>query len=310
MTRTGDAVLITGAGTGFGLASALRLARRGFRVFATVPDPAQEEGVAAAAAAAGVRVHVLPLDVTDPDSITRAVSAVVEQAGGIYALVNNAGLGLRGFFEDLADDEIRHLFAVNVFGAMAVTRQVLPHLRRARRGRLVFLSSAGGRIGDMTLSGYCSTKFALEGLGESLLLELAPLGIFVSLIEPGVAMTPHFTVNRGWARSAVDPSSPYYGWFVRHERMVDDLLRAGRITADDVGAAVERALTARRPRLRYVVGRGARLMIALHRYLPAETFARLYARFAVRMVTHPRPEAGAGEALDESITRVEAKGNG
>jgi NAD(P)-dependent dehydrogenase (short-subunit alcohol dehydrogenase family) len=306
MTPARDAVLITGAGTGFGLAAALRLARRRFRVFATVPDPSQEAGVAAAAAAARVHVDVLRLDVTDTASIEQAVSAVVAQTGGIYALVNNAGVGLRGFFEDLADDEIRRLFAVNVFGAMAVTRQVLPHLRRARRGRLVFVSSAGGRIGDMTLSAYCSTKFALEGLGESLLLELAPLGICVSLIEPGVAMTPHFTVNRGWARAAVDPARPYYRWFVRHERMVDDLLRARRITAEDVATAIERAITARRPQLRYVVGRGARLMIALQRYLPAETFARLYSHQVVRMVTRPRPE----ESSPAVSSPIEAKGNG
>jgi NAD(P)-dependent dehydrogenase (short-subunit alcohol dehydrogenase family) len=289
-----ESVLITGAGTGFGLATALRLAARGFEVFATVPEPGQEDGVRAAAAEAGVRVEVLRLDVRDSQSVESAVAATIERSGGLYAIVNNAGLGLRGFFEDLADDEIRGLFDVNVFGAMAVTRAALPHFRRARRGRVVFVSSAGGRIGAMSLSGYCAAKFAIEGLAESLAIEVAPLGISVSLVEPGLVLTPHFTVNRGRARAALDPARPYYRWFVRHEAMVDEVLRARHIVPEDVGRAIELALTARRPRLRYVVGTGARLMVALKRYLPDELFARLYQAQVVRMVTRP------GRASDDS----------
>jgi NAD(P)-dependent dehydrogenase (short-subunit alcohol dehydrogenase family) len=298
MSDATRSVLITGAGTGFGLATALRLAGSGFAVFATVPDLAQEEGVHAAAADAGVKLQVLPLDVTDEATITRAVSTVAERAGGIFAVVNNAGLGLRGFFEDLAEDEIRRLFGVNVFGAMAVTRAALPHMRAARGGRVVLLSSAAGRLGAMSLSGYCAGKFALEGLGECLALELAPFGISVSLVEPGLVMTPHFTVNRGRARAALDPQSPYHRYFARHERVVDDILRAGRITTEDVARAVERALRDRRPRLRYVVGTGARAMVALQRLLPAELFARLYARNAVRLVTSPERAPGAPQGLE------------
>jgi NAD(P)-dependent dehydrogenase (short-subunit alcohol dehydrogenase family) len=299
-------VLITGAGTGLGLATALRLAAGGWRVFATVPDLAQEKDVAAASTAARVRVDVLPLDVTDRKSIERAVATVLDRAGAVHAVVNNAGLGLRGFFEDLADDEIRRLFDVNVFGAMAVTRAVLPHLRAARSGRCVFVSSAGGRVAAMTLSAYCAGKFALEGLAESLAQEVGPLGISVSLIEPGPVMTPHFTVNRGRARSATDPASPYYRWFVRHESFVDGVLRAKRITPEDVARAVERALTARRPRLRYVVGPGARLLIALRRRLPGELFARLYAAQALRLVTRPGAEPQELAArLDEPVRALQ-----
>jgi NAD(P)-dependent dehydrogenase (short-subunit alcohol dehydrogenase family) len=277
-------VLITGAGTGFGLETALRLGARGFDVYASVPDLAQEPAVAMAAAAKGVRLQVLPLDVTDPATIERAVAAVVERSGGVFGLVNNAGLGLRGFFEDLAEDEVRRLFDVNVFGAMAVTRAVLPHMRAAGRGRIVFVTSAGGRVAAMTLSGYCAAKFALEGAGESLSLEVAPLGISVSLIEPGLVMTPHFTVHRGRARAAVDPASPYHAWFLRHEALVDGILSKRRIASADVAAAVDKALSDRRPRLRYVVGLGARAMIALHRYLPAEPFRRVYTAQVVRRV--------------------------
>jgi NAD(P)-dependent dehydrogenase (short-subunit alcohol dehydrogenase family) len=296
MTRGagGEAVVITGAGTGLGLATALHLAGRGFRVFATVPEAAQEEAVHAAAAAAGVRLDVRRLDVTDAESVTAAMAEVAARCGGVYALVNNAGLALRGFFEDLAEDEIRRVFAVNVFGAMAATRAVLPHMRAARRGRVVFLGSVGGKLGSMTLSAYCATKFALEGLAESLLVELGGFGIHVSLIEPGLVVTPLLTVNRGRARAAIDPASPYHRWFVRHEALADDLARTSGITPHDVARAVERPLVSRRPRLRYVVGRGARLMVALQRYLPDEFFARLYARQVLRMVQRPTTGDGAG----------------
>jgi len=298
-----EGVLVTGAGTGFGLATSLRLAARGFEVFATIPEPGQEEGVQAAAAEAGVRLQVLRLDVTDGASAASAVASAAGRPGGLYAVVNNAGLGLRGFFEDLADEEIRRLFDVNVFGAMAVTRAALPHLRAARRGRIVFVSSAGGRIGAMSLSGYCAAKFALEGLAESLALEVVPFGISVSLVEPGLVMTPHFTVNRGRAHAALDPARPYYRWFVRHEAMVDEVLRARRIVPEDVARTIEQALTARRPRLRYVVGRGARLMVALKRCLPDELFARLYRAQVLRRVTRP---ARAAEEL-EGIAGVPAQ---
>lgn len=286
-----DSVLITGAGTGFGLATALQLAGRGLRVYASVPDLSQQEAVEAAARERGVSLEVLQLDVTDPQSIRSAVAAILSKSGGIYGVVNNAGLGLRGFFEDLSETEIRRLFGVNVFGVMAVTREVLPHMRAARRGRIVIISSAGGRIASMTLSAYCAGKFALEGFGESLALEVAPFGLSVCLIEPGIVMTPHFTVHRGRAAGAVDPHSPYYAWFLQHEKIVDDILRTQRITPTDVAAAVHRALTARRPRLRYAVGWRPRLLISLRRHLPGELFERVYFRQATRMVTRPRRPA-------------------
>ena len=298
-----DGVLITGAGSGFGLAAALDLAQRGFEVYASVPDLAQREAVEAAAAARGVTLRVLRLDVTDRASIEAAVSAMVAERRTIDGVVHSAGLGLRGFFEDLAESEIRHVFDVNVFGVMAVTRAVLPHMRSARRGRVVIITSAGGRIASMTLSGYCAGKFALEGFGESLALEVAPLGIAVSLIEPGLVMTPHFTLHRGRARAATDPAGFYYPWFVQHEQMVDEILRAGRVTPQDVARAVRRALTDRRPRLRYMVGRRVKLAVLLRRYLPGELFERLYSRQLARRITRPAtPARGLSELSLDAVT--------
>jgi NAD(P)-dependent dehydrogenase (short-subunit alcohol dehydrogenase family) len=286
-----DSVLITGAGMGLGLETALHLAERGFEVYASVPDLSQQGGVDTAAVDWGVSLNVLQIDVTDQASIEAAVDTIVAECGGIYGLVNNAGLGLRGFFEDLSEEEIRRLFDVNVFGTMAVTRAVLPHMRVARRGRIIMISSAAGRIAEMTISAYSASKFALEGFGEALAQEVMPFGLHVSLIEPGLVMTSHFTVNRGRARAAMDPHSSYYAWFVQHEKMVDDILRTNRITPVDTAKAVHRALTARRPKLRYVVGTGAKLFISLRRHIPGELFERVYFAQVIRRVTKPRVPA-------------------
>jgi NAD(P)-dependent dehydrogenase (short-subunit alcohol dehydrogenase family) len=296
LTGSGPSVLVTGAGSGIGLATAVRLGESGFRVFASVPVARQKDDVDAAAAARGVRVRVLELDVTDGASVAAAVQAVVRESGGVFGVVNSAGLGLRGFFEDLATAEIRRLFDVNVFGAMAVTRAVLPHMRAAGAGRIVLITSAGGRIANMTVSAYCAGKFALEGFGESLAMEVAPFGIGVSMVEPGLVMTPHFTVNRGAAAAARSVSSPFYARFMRHERMVDEILRANRITPDDVARAVHRALGEKRPRLRYAVGWRARALISLRRHLPDEAFTRFYFRQVSRLVDRPAARLRAQSA--------------
>lgn len=283
----GPVVLISGAGSGIGLASALFLGEQGFRVVATVPDLAQRADVEAVAAARGLSLQVHQLDVTDATSIQRTVDAVIQQHGAIDAVVHSAGLGLRGFFEDLSDVEIRRLFDVNVFGVMALTRAVLPHMRAARSGRVVVVGSVGGRVASMSLTGYCAGKFALEGFAESLWLEVRPFGIHVSVIEPGLVMTPHFTTHRGRAAAATDPKGPYYQWFARHEQLADNILRARWISPADVARTIHRALMASRPRMRYPVGRGARTVIFLRRVMPQRWFERLYFGRIIRLVTRP-----------------------
>jgi NAD(P)-dependent dehydrogenase (short-subunit alcohol dehydrogenase family) len=289
-----DTVLVTGSSSGFGLETSLLLAERGFRVYATVEHEHECPAVLAAASQRGIALRALRLDVTDRASIDAAVAEIAAEAGAIFGLVNNAGLGLRGCFEDLSDEEIRRVFEVNVFGVMAVTQRVLPHMRAARRGRVVTISSIGGMIASFGLAGYCATKFAMEGFGEALSLELAPFGLHSILIEPGIVNTPHWTVNRGTAAAALDPRSPYYRMFQRHEAIADRRTATARTRPLDVARAVHEALTARRPRLRYVVGRPAGLALALRRYLPDELFERLYFGFLLRQITRdgmPRPPA-------------------
>ncbi len=295
-------VLVTGAGTGLGRSTALLLAERGFRAYGTV-QAGQREDLERAALERGVEIRVIEADVTRAETVEIAVATVVEETGGLFAVVNNAGVGLRGFFEDLSEEEIRRSFDVNFFGILAVTRAALPHMRAAGEGRIVMMSSAGGRIAAMTLSGYCAGKFAVEGFSESLALETATFGVRVSIIEPGVVATPHFTLHRGRAKAALDPESPYRVWFSRHERMVDEILDTGRITPEDVARTVHRALTARRPRQRYVVGWRPKLLVALRRLLPEAWFDRLYLRESVRLVSRPDSPVEAADGPSFALSK-------
>ena len=288
-SKPGDSVLITGAAWGLGMEMTLYLAERGFRVYASMPDLSERGPLDEALSTGGLQVRVLQLDVTDRQSIDAAVKIVVEESGGIYGLVNNAGLALRGYFEDLLDEEVRRVFDVNVFGTMAVTQAVLPDMRAARRGRIVLITSIGGRIGSLAVSGYASSKFAEEGFGESLYQELSPFGIGVSMVAPSIVPTVRFGAHRGYAQHALDPDSPYHEWFLESQRLTDKLVETSPTKPIDIAKTVHKALTARRPRLRYMVGWRASLVVALRRYLPTAIFDRLYFRTVIRRVTKNQP---------------------
>ena len=274
--RAGDAVLVTGCSTGLGLETALHLAGSGFRVFATVRDDASREAVGRAAAERGVELDVVDLDLTDRDSIDAAVETVVERAGGVFGLVNNGGIGLRGAVEDSSEEEIRRVFETNVLGTVAVIQAVLPHMRAAGCGRIVTITSVGGRIPGFGVSIYCSSKFAQEGLAEGLSLELAPFGIQSIIVAPGMINTPRWAEHRGTAAGAEDTSSPYYGPFWASEAIADRIVARSPTTPGDVAVTVATALTEEQPRLRYIVGRRARLVVFLRRHLSERRFERLY----------------------------------
>jgi len=278
-------ILITGASTGLGKEMALYLAERAFTVYATVRDMAHADGLHAAADSRNVQLRVLQLDVTSKPSIDAAVQTVLNESGVIDGVINNAGIGLRGYFEDLTEQEIRDVFEANLFGVMAVTKAVLPHMRKARSGRIILISSIGGKIGSLGVSAYCSTKFAVEGFGESLALEVAPLGVNVVLIEPGIVKTERWSTNRGTAQGARDTESPYYDWFWQAEKESDNLVQRSTATAEDVAEIVHRALTVARPKLRYMVGWKAKVLTGLRNYLPGELFERLYFGLVMRRVT-------------------------
>jgi NAD(P)-dependent dehydrogenase (short-subunit alcohol dehydrogenase family) len=282
-----QSLLVTGASSGLGLATAVYLAERGFRVFATMRDLGKRAVLEAEAQRRGVTLRTLPLDVTDRESIRGAVAAVVAESGGIDGVVSNAGVQIRGYFEDTSEEEFRRIFETNFFGSVAVAREVVAQMRPAKRGRIVLVTSVAGRIPSLGLSAYSSSKAALASFGECLSLEVAPLGIHVSLVEPGIVNTEIWGTNRQVARGALDPASPYHAWFQEAEKLADGALRSASVKPQDVARVVHKALTTPRPRLRYLVGRRASMVLAARNLLPGEIFERAYARALTSRVTKP-----------------------
>jgi NAD(P)-dependent dehydrogenase (short-subunit alcohol dehydrogenase family) len=229
-----------------------------------------------AAAARGVELEVVQLDMTDAASIRRAVGEIVAANTTIYGLVNNGGIGLRGCLEDTTDEEVRQLFETNVVGTVAVTRAVLPHMRAAGRGRIVTITSVGGRISAFGVGLYCASKFAQEGLTEALWQEVGHFGIKAVIVEPGIIKTERWGIHRGEAGGASNPASPYYRLFRASEAAADRLVERSKTQPADVASTVYEALTSANPKLRYVVGRPAAVVIKLRRYLPERFFERVY----------------------------------
>src|SRR5262245_27776668 len=220
-----DVAIVTGASRGFGLLASIELAKAGLRVFPTMRDPLKRARLDDAATAAGLPAFdVIRLDVTEQASIDSAMAEVNGKAGRIDVLVNNAGFGMAGFLEDLAIAELREQFETNFFGLVAMCKAVAPGMRERRRGRIINISSIGGRVATPGLSAYCSSKFAVEGFSESLRLELLPYGVHVVLVEPGTFKTDIFDKNRRVAKGALNEASPYYSRTRQLERAVDKIL--------------------------------------------------------------------------------------
>jgi NAD(P)-dependent dehydrogenase (short-subunit alcohol dehydrogenase family) len=273
-------VLITGASTGIGEATALKLDEAGFRVFAGVRKP--EDGEQLKAKASDRLSVVQPLDVTDTDSIASALAQVESELGGepLRGIVNNAGIGSGGPLEAIDLDEFRKSLEVNTVGALAVTQVFLP-LLRSSRGRIVNMSSIGGRLAQPFAGPYIASKFALEGVNDVLRRELIPWGIDVIAIEPGTIATPIWEKSSGKAEELLAGMTPeqreLYG--KRAEKMAKVLARQTKRGAppSKVADAVQHALTAKRPRTRYLIG-DAHMLIALKWLLPTRLLDRLLYR--------------------------------
>ena len=271
-------VLITGASTGIGRATALRMSRAGWKVLAGVRSG--QVGEELAAQAPGGPIEPLRLDVTSEEQIAAARASV--DAGGsgrLDALVNNAGVGAGGPMETLTTEELRAQFEVNVFGPMALTRELLPALRRAQ-GRIVFVSSIGGKVVLPYTAPYGASKHAIEAIADSLRVELAGSKIQVALIEPGSVSTPIWDKSRDEAsRLQIPPElEPVYGEVVeKMGRVLEETAKRG-VAPDVVAAVIERALGARRMKARYLVGRDARMMLTMRRVLPDLWFDRMVRR--------------------------------
>jgi NAD(P)-dependent dehydrogenase (short-subunit alcohol dehydrogenase family) len=269
-----QAIVVTGASSGIGAATAKLLAAKGFRVFAGVRD----DVAARELEAAHPQITMLRLDVTDAASIAAAATRVRDADVVLRGLVNNAGISVAGPLEMLPIDELRRQYEVNVFGQVAVTQAFLPMLRESH-GRIVFVGSIAGRLAPPMVGAYSSSKFALRGLTDSLRIELIPAGIDVALIEPGAVKTPIWQKGRDakdlmFERIGAHPSADYYAKAI--ERIVAITHRAERDGLDPgaVAAAILDALTSPRARARYVLGREAQIQ-AIIAWLPPRLRDRL-----------------------------------
>jgi NAD(P)-dependent dehydrogenase (short-subunit alcohol dehydrogenase family) len=262
------AVVITGASTGIGKATALRLSQAGFTVFACVRRETH-----AAVLQQEMNVKTLLLDVTNETQIREAAETVRERVGdnGLAGLVNNAGLAVAGPLEFLPVSEVRKQFETNVFGQLAVTQAFLPLLRRGS-GRVVMMSSVSGRVASPMTGPYASSKFALEGLSDSLRRELAPWKLHVAIIEPGRVITPIWEKSLQAANKSLENLAPeanrLYAPLIASTRASGARAIKEGIASDEVAKAVLHALVAERPKTRYVVGPDARLGSLLARLLP------------------------------------------
>jgi NAD(P)-dependent dehydrogenase (short-subunit alcohol dehydrogenase family) len=264
--------LITGASSGFGLLTTVTLARRGWRVLATMRDLNRRERLETAARGACVldRIEFHLLDVTSPDQIAAIAASLAERP--LNAILNNAGFALPGFAEDVTDAELRRQLDTNFFGAASVTRAFLPQFRRQGFGHIVMVTSISGRIAFPGLGNYAASKFALEGWTEALRYEMKPLGIQVVLVEPGSFDTDIWHRNARPAAGLLDSASPNAARAVRWRQRVEHEIQ--RAHPQVVADLIARILENPRPRLRYVIGKDAHLGLMMRRLLPGSIFER------------------------------------
>jgi NAD(P)-dependent dehydrogenase (short-subunit alcohol dehydrogenase family) len=255
----------------------VELAKRGWNVVATMRDLAKREKLDRAMEAAGIaaNVRVGQLDVTDPESIDRAVADLDLQNKPLDAVVHNAGVAVGGAFEDLDDAHIRRVMEVNYFGVLALTRRLLPAFRANRRGRIVIISSEAAFYGQPVNSPYSASKWAIEGWAEALAYEIEPFGIDIALIEPGAYRT-----NIWESSPRVVPETSAYRPLLRHlEVAVDAYVRNSARDPQEVGRAVATALEAPRPKFRRAVGPTAKFTHFARGKIPASAMRKIFSRF-------------------------------
>jgi NAD(P)-dependent dehydrogenase (short-subunit alcohol dehydrogenase family) len=275
MTQRSPVVLITGTSSGIGGAIASAFAAKGYEVFGTSRNPQRNEPIAG--------VELLPLDVSDQASVSSAVSTVIQRAGRIDVLVNNAGVGVFGAAEESSIAQAQALFDTNFFGLIRVTNEVLPHLRAQRSGRIINISSVLGFLPAPYGALYAASKHAVEGYSESLDHETREFGVRVSVVEPGYTDTA-FDAN------AADPDSPIESYRALREHVKVGLIKAVRAGDDPsvVAKVALKAATSRSPKLRYPAGPLARQLTVLKRFAP-EALLDKGIRKANNLAKAPKP---------------------
>jgi len=280
MTFNQRVAVVTGASSGIGYETSLTLARNGFHTYATMRNLQKSKSITEIANTEKLSLQVVQLDVTDDGSVKDAINRIVAEKKRIEVLVNNAGYGLFGSLEDMSVEEIKKQFETNFFGVIRVTKQVLPVMREQNSGIIVNVSSVGGRIGLPVLSAYHSTKFALEGLSESILYEVEPFGIRVVIIEPGVIRTNIMNSSTA-AKKALDPKSPYFKLMQKVKNHFKSNMENEPSSPEEVAKVILQAVMSEYPKLRYTVGTDASRIIQARTNMPDKEFQQIVKDFSI-----------------------------
>ena len=250
--------LVTGSSSGIGFETSLALARNGFHTFATMRDLGKDQKIKQIIEKEDLSIEILELDVDSEKSVNRAIKTVSEKKGRIDVLVNNAGYGMWGTVEDVSIDEFKKQFETNFFSIIRLIQKVAPIMRKQSSGNIVNISSVAGRIGFPVSPAYISSKFALEGLSESLRFELMPFGINVIIIEPGVIKTNFFDSMKLSEKSQQDST---------YKEITDKVISGVKMMAEmgthpkEVADVVIKTLGEEKPLPRYVIGNDAMMFL-------------------------------------------------
>ena len=269
--------VVTGSSSGIGYETALLLARNGFHTFATVRNVEKAKTLSEVAKKEQLQLKIVKLDVTDEKSVNDAIKSIKSDAGRIDVLVNNAGYGLGGALEDVSISEIRAQYETNVFGLIRVTQAVLPTMREQKSGIIVNISSVGGKMALPYFSPYISTKFAVEGLSESIAYDLEPFGIKVVIIEPGAIKT-NFDSGMVIPAKSRNSSSPYFKSMKQFQDLMDSILQNGTLPGE-VAKVILGAVTSQNPNLRYTAGDDAAFLVQKRRELSDPEFKKFVSEF-------------------------------
>ena len=283
-------ILITGCSSGFGMLAAAKLAAGGHTIYATMRNLQKQNALTLELKQRETKCQILHLDVTDDKSINKVIDTIEKQTGRLDVLINNAGYGIGGFFEDLSEHEIRSQFETNFFGVQKVTRSALPLMRAtaSKSGedystKIINISSTQGRSTLPGLGAYGASKFALEGFSESLYFELQPFGIEVIILEPGTYLTKAIDENSHLAAAGLKPESPYAKYTKRLKDLHGKILisKKGVGEPEDVAIMIEDIINRNRNKLRYLAGTQAKIRIWMKSILPFRWFSKIILKFAM-----------------------------
>jgi short-subunit dehydrogenase len=271
--------VVTGSSSGIGYATSLLLARNGFYTYASVRNISKASNLESIANAEKLPLKLIQLDVTGDSSVKEALEKIVSEKGRIDVLVNNAGYGLFGAFEDISLNEIKAQYDTNLFGLIRTTQAVLPTMRKQKFGIIVNVSSINGQVAFPVISAYVSTKFATEGLSESIAYEVERFGIKVVLIEPG-PVGSNFMKGSVLPKRALDPQSPY-SELVQNVNAKITSQHENATSPEEVAKTIVQAILTEKPEFRYLVGDDAVSLLKARKNMPYPEFQKMIMQYAM-----------------------------